>query len=980
MDIHEECKSKKTSDKVEAISKLTFLYLLGYDIKSYAFNTIECMSSTDPIIKRAGYLASVFSFGSPDMQTLSTNLYINDIKSKYQQVKCMALSSLASCPAPNREQVQTVLPILYEQLTTAGNTMTNTPLVIRLIATTLRLLVLGKRQDVENIQDFVPDFVEILFNLASVGNLTKDVVITQVYCHTALELGRNFGQDQVMKLIPSLYDILLTAKQPWILIEVSRFFGLMAVYDSRVKSKVREQFMMLLTATESKSLLMELAKAIAEGYKDDEEMVRTCTKRMADFIIPGVVRSDSNLKILALKNLAVLERAIPGAIMRIDGLPNELINVLDDKDFNLRIVALDVIGSMANPQFIENIVNKLLVCLKEARQMSKGKSLKELHQVSASDVMVFKRKVVEVVLDMCSRDNYANVNNFNWFVDVLITLSMEYPQISADECAQKLLDLALKSDDLKAVAPKLVSIILENQQFMNIAGVSAFDNVQVPSLSLGGPVVDQPFPNIQGEIEVYNKILCSKYGSCQVHTKEIVESIAMKLMQLPKNGPVTRDFAGQFYKIMEDNGATNRKFTQDRVIISTPSRTIQNDDLNLFRSVSNLLSVSAWIMGTFLCYQPAGDDAVNLYDCLQILLNNQIKSLSADTAQVYVMSAFKAFIGLLFSYHANKMFEDEEVSKQCVTEGYFGEKFLLMKELSDDEIAAIRKNLIQERDKKNAELDQTFMTDEEKAKLQEIPEVDEVVPQFCDSLIKMFIISYDYLVQRIKELSLQSGMHDLCDQLFYILKNQSTLLKELGEKVQDEETKKQLLEIMAKYSPSAVVEGQLEPTLENIGNILLQINPEEQLIQQRQVPRPEFQFDNQQLFSLDIPEGFITSSYDMEEFKFEETVNQEMQEQKKKRHHHDELQQEPPASIFSEFVGQQVQEQQVQEQPESGLKGEAAVIFGGAQQGGEQNAQPQVKSIFYLDKSKFSRADKNSVQLGKYTSGLKIGTVSKPVI
>lgn len=42
--------------------------------------------------------------------------------------------------------------------------------------------------------------------------------------------------------------------------------------------------------------------------------------------------------------------------------------------------------------------------------------------------------------------------------------------------------------------------------------------------------------------------------------------------------------------------------------------------------------------------------------------------------------------------------------------------------------------------------------------------------------------------------------------------------------------------------------------------------------------------------------------------------------------------------------------------------------------------QPQVKSIFYLDKSKFSRADKNSVQLGKYTSGLKIGTVSKPVI
>ena len=65
-------------------------------------------------------------------------------------------------------------------------------------------------------------------------------------------------------------------------------------------------------------------------------------------------------------------------------------------------------------------------------------------------------------------------------------------------------------------------------------------------------------------------------------------------------------------------------------------------------------------------------------------------------------------------------------------------------------------------------------------------------------------------------------------------------MKELVEKLQDEEEKKQLLEIMAKYTPSEAVEGQLEPTLENIGNILLQINPEEQLIQQRQVARPEF--------------------------------------------------------------------------------------------------------------------------------------------
>lgn len=112
--IHSECKSKKVSDKVNAIQKLAFFYLLGVDVKPFAFNAIECMSSTDVSTKRSGYFVSNFSFGSPDMQTLSTNLYVNDIRNVDSNVKMMALSSLASCPSPNREQIHTLLPVLFE--------------------------------------------------------------------------------------------------------------------------------------------------------------------------------------------------------------------------------------------------------------------------------------------------------------------------------------------------------------------------------------------------------------------------------------------------------------------------------------------------------------------------------------------------------------------------------------------------------------------------------------------------------------------------------------------------------------------------------------------------------------------------------------------------------------------------------------------------------------------------------------------------
>lgn len=51
---------------------------------------------------------------------------------------------------------------------------------------------------------------------------------------------------------------------------------------------------------------------------------------------------------MAIKNLAILEDAYNGLIMKTEGLANEIIKMLDDKDFNQRVVVLDVISSLAN--------------------------------------------------------------------------------------------------------------------------------------------------------------------------------------------------------------------------------------------------------------------------------------------------------------------------------------------------------------------------------------------------------------------------------------------------------------------------------------------------------------------------------------------------------------------------------------------------------------------------------------------------------
>ena len=237
-EITDECRKKDYKVKTEAIRKLTYLYLLGYDIKPFAFNTIECMSSSDFLVKKNGYLASNFSFGAQDMATLSTNLYVNDLKNKSESIRHMALSSLASCPSPNSSQFNTLLPVLFDALNVAISTNASVSLLNKFLATITRFMVLAKRQNID-LDASTDHFVDVIFGLAQNSVITADVMTTQIFCHIALEIAHHFGPETVMKIVPQAYDILLTAKQPWVLLDVVKFFSFMTKHDGRIAEKVQ---------------------------------------------------------------------------------------------------------------------------------------------------------------------------------------------------------------------------------------------------------------------------------------------------------------------------------------------------------------------------------------------------------------------------------------------------------------------------------------------------------------------------------------------------------------------------------------------------------------------------------------------------------------------------------------------------------------------------------------------------------------------
>ena len=77
-----ELRQHNLSVKANAVAKLNYLQMLGYDISWAGFNIIEVMSSTKFTEKRIGYLAASQSFHQDtEVLMLATNMIRKDLSS-----------------------------------------------------------------------------------------------------------------------------------------------------------------------------------------------------------------------------------------------------------------------------------------------------------------------------------------------------------------------------------------------------------------------------------------------------------------------------------------------------------------------------------------------------------------------------------------------------------------------------------------------------------------------------------------------------------------------------------------------------------------------------------------------------------------------------------------------------------------------------------------------------------------------------------
>lgn len=130
-----------------------------------------------------------------------------------------------------------------------------------------------------------------------------------------------------------------------------------------------------------------------------------------------------------------------------------VLDCVDDADITIRYRALELVVGMVDAETLQGVVGRLLRQLKrggdgegeeyvelEAAEESEEEDMEEevMHGGKRRGQLVvlelpeaYKRTVIKRIVEMCARDMYVNVSDFEWYLDVLVQLVRHAPPVGS---------------------------------------------------------------------------------------------------------------------------------------------------------------------------------------------------------------------------------------------------------------------------------------------------------------------------------------------------------------------------------------------------------------------------------------------------------------------------------------------------------------------------------------------------------------------
>jgi len=397
-EIKSEINSTDPHTKANALQKLTFLQMMGYNMSWASFATIEVMSSARFAHKRIGYLAASQAFTQDtDVILLTTNTLKKELRGAigpgmngvYEAG--LAINCLSNIVTED---------LARELLGDISNLTLHPQPYLRKKAILCLLKIFMK----------YPHALRLAFPRIQ-DCLLKDSnsSVTSCAVNVVTELSE-VNPKNYLVLAPSFFELLTSSSNNWMLIKVVKLFGTLVPEEPRLARKLLEPLGEIVKNTQAKSLLYEAVYTItlclpyckkADGSMPScvPTIVALCAETLKSFI----EEADQNLKYLGLVGFGSLMISHP-KVLSAPGYRPLILACLSDDDVTIRTRALDLLLGLATRKNIMDLVTQLL------------------HHVDMA-TGGYKIDLVEKIIEICSSEKYSLVTDFVWYIDVLVILA-----------------------------------------------------------------------------------------------------------------------------------------------------------------------------------------------------------------------------------------------------------------------------------------------------------------------------------------------------------------------------------------------------------------------------------------------------------------------------------------------------------------------------------------------------------------------------
>ncbi|EWC46156.1 hypothetical protein DRE_04534 [Drechslerella stenobrocha 248] len=416
-----------TDIKCAAILKLIYLEMFGHSMSWASFHVLEVMSSQKFVQKRVGYLAAVQSFRlDTDVLMLATNLLKKDLCSPNQFELSLAINGLSHIVSPSL--AQDLAPDLIAKMNHSS------PYIRKKAVLVMYKIFL---QYPEALRTSFPRLRERLED----SDETVVSATVNVVCELARKNPKNY-----LPLAPQLFNLLTTSKNNWMTIKIIKLFASLTPLEPRLVKKLVPPISNIIQTTTAMSLLYECINGLISGgllshladSTEGEDLAVICLNKLRGFLVEG----DSNLKYVALLALTKMTRT-HGYLVAAE--KDAILECIDDEDVSIRLRALELVVGMVDVDIMQQVVGRLLRQLKPVdegkgevpveevydydddetdddgeEKLTRRPQIQSQRAVSLPDD--YKDGVIRRILEMCSKDTYANMPDFEWYIDVLVQL------------------------------------------------------------------------------------------------------------------------------------------------------------------------------------------------------------------------------------------------------------------------------------------------------------------------------------------------------------------------------------------------------------------------------------------------------------------------------------------------------------------------------------------------------------------------------